>query len=92
VNATGPNAPPLIVATNFRRSGKGTLVYVTKWRFHFYGTLWHRKGDQEWISLAAREWTGPDGKRVFSVLGKFDTHRFSEAAIAAIRRIAGDAP
>jgi hypothetical protein len=94
-------AVPPIVASNYRPIGKGTLVgsanlYVTKWRFHFYGVLLHRKGDSEWIAFPAREWTAQDGKRVFSALGKFETHgdarRFSEMAIAAIRRVAGDAP
>jgi hypothetical protein len=93
------NAPVPIVATNFRRIGKNTLVgsadlHVSKWRFTFYGALWHRKGDQEWISLPAREWTGQDGKRVFAALGKFssqgDARHFSEAAVEAIKLIAGE--
>jgi hypothetical protein len=94
-------APPPIVATTYRPIGKGTLIgsvdlYVTKWRYQFYGALWHRKGEREWVSFPAREWTDPNGERKFSPLGKFRNHgdarRFSEAAIAAIRLIAGGAP
>ena len=52
----------------------------------------HRKGEHDWIALPAREWTDAEGKRVFTVLGKFSSHgdarRFSEAAIAAIKLIA----
>ena len=55
--------------------------------------LWHRKGDQEWVSLPARQWIGTDGKPVFTALGKFSSHgdarRFSEAAIEAIWLTAG---
>jgi hypothetical protein len=92
-------ALPPIVASNWKPINKNTLVgsadiYVTRWRFRFYGVLWHRKGDQEWISLPAKEWTGADGKRVFTALGKFENHgdqrRFSEAAIVAIKQIAGE--
>jgi hypothetical protein len=87
----------MIVASNFKTIGKGTLVgsadlFVTKWRFTFFGCLWHRKGEQEWISLPAKEWTNLDGKKIYTALGRFsshdDTRRFSEAAIAAIKLIA----
>jgi hypothetical protein len=101
-NMNIPSTPlPSIVASNYKAIGKNTLIgsadlYVTKWRFHFYGALWHRKGEREWISLPAREWTDKDGKRAFSALGQFENHgdqaRFNEAAIAAIRLIAGGAP
>ena len=71
-------------------------LFVSKWRFTFFGCLWHRKGEQEWISLPAREWTDAEGKRVFTALGKSssqeDTRRFSAAAIAAIKLIAGEMP
>jgi len=89
-------ALPPIEARNFRRIGRGTLVgsadlYVRKWRFWFYGALWHRKGDREWISFPAREWVDRDGERNFFALGKFETHgdavRFSAAAIAAIKQL-----
>jgi hypothetical protein len=89
-----------IVASNYKPIGKKTLVgsadiYVTQWRFWFYGVLWHRKGELEWISLPAREWTDKGGKRAFSALGKFDNHgdqiRFNQSAVAAIKRIIGDA-
>jgi hypothetical protein len=47
------------------------------------------------ISLPAREWTDAEGRRVFTAPGKFNSHpdacRFSEATIAAIKKIAGDA-
>ena len=88
----------MIVASNFKPIGKKTLVgsadlFVSKWRFTFVGCLWHRNGEFEWISLPAKEWTGPDGKKIYTALGKFsshdDTRRFSEAAIAAIKLIAG---
>jgi hypothetical protein len=94
----GAPAPP-IVASNWRTIGKGTLVgsadlTVSKWRFRFRECLWHRKGNDEWISFPRREWTDQDGKRKFADLGEFVNHgdkrRFSEAAIAAIRLIAGD--
>jgi hypothetical protein len=56
----------------------------------------HRKGEHDWIGLPAREWTDAEGKRVFTVLGKFSSHgdarRFSEAAIAAIKLIAEERP
>ena len=86
----------MIVASNFKPIGKKTLVgsadlFVSKWHFTFFGCLWHRKGELEWISLPAKEWTGPDGKKIYTALGKFsshdDTRRFSEAAIAAIKLI-----
>jgi hypothetical protein len=92
---------PPIIASNYRPIGKGTLVgsvdlYVTKWRFHFYGALWHKEGKSQWISFPARQWHDDSGKTHYVALGKFDAHddarRFSEAAIAAIRLIAGDAP
>jgi hypothetical protein len=92
---------PPIVARNFRPIGKQSLVgradiYVTRWRFWFYGVVWHRVGGRDWISFPAREWTSRDGKRIFSALGKFENHsdqrRFNEVAIAAIRAIAGEAP
>jgi hypothetical protein len=92
---------PPIVARNFRPIGKKSLVgsadiYVAKWRFWFYSVLWHRVGEREWISFPAREWTGQDGQRIFSALGKFENHgdqrRFNEAAVAAIRAIAGEGP
>jgi len=96
-----PGAPPPIVASNWRPVGKNTLVgaadlTVTKWRFTFRGCLWHRKGEREWISFPAKEWTDKDGNRKFSSLGEFVSHgdarRFSELAIAAIKQIAGGAP
>lgn len=97
-SAAAAYAPP-IIASNWRPIRRNSLIgsadlYVRKWRFTFYGALWHRKGEREWISLPAREWTGTDGKRVFSALGKFSRHgdarRFSEPAIEAIKRIAGE--
>jgi protein gp37 len=96
--AAAAYAPP-IIASNWRPIRRNTLIgsadlHVRKWRFTFYGALWHRKGEREWISLPAREWTGADGKRVFSALSKFSSHgdarRFSETAIEAIKRIAGE--
>jgi hypothetical protein len=87
----------VIVASNFKPIVKRTLIgsadlFVSKWRFTFVGCLWHRKGEFEWISLPAKEWTGPDGKKIYTALGKFsshdDTRCFSEAAIAAIKLIA----
>jgi hypothetical protein len=86
-----------IMASNWRPIRRNTLIgstdlYVRKWRFTFYGAPWHRKGEREWISLPAKEWTGPD----YTALGKFsshdDTRRFSEAAIAAIKLIGTTEP
>ena len=88
----------MIVASNFKPIGKRTLVgsadlFVSKWHFTIFGCLSHRKGEFEWISLPAKEWIGPDGKKIYTALGKFsshdDTRRLSEAAIAAIKLIAG---
>jgi hypothetical protein len=90
-------ALPSIIAYNFKPIHKGTLIgsadlLVTKRRFNFYGALWHRKGDREWIFLLAREWARADCKHGFSALGKFstpgDARRFSTLAIEAIKRIA----
>src|SRR5215472_11591852 len=85
---------PSIFTSNYCPIDESTLVqsadlYAPKRCFTFYGALWHRKGDQEWLAYSAHEWTDNDGNRQFTAQGRFSSHgdqrRFSEAAIAAIK-------
>jgi hypothetical protein len=92
---------PSIVASNFKRIDKNTLIasadlYVTKWRLTIYGVLWFRKGEKEWVGFPSKEWTDATGAKKYFPFAKFesrdDQDRFNEMAIAAIRQIAGDQP
>jgi hypothetical protein len=99
--AAATYAPP-IIASNWRPIGKGTLVgtadlYIVKWRTDFFGAMWHRKDSREWINFPSREYIDKEtGERKFYPLCKFKNHgdarRFSEAAIEAIKLIAGERP
>jgi len=90
---------PAIVASNFRRIDKNTLVgsadlTVPRWNMRFRGCLWHKRGAKEWVAFAVREWLDRDGSKQYAVLVEFtdrDTHdRFQQAALAAIHRVAGE--
>ena len=53
---------PAIVAANFKRLDKNTLIgsadlTVVRWKLTFRGCLWFRKGSKEWINFPGREWT-----------------------------------
>jgi hypothetical protein len=95
-----PDIPPPAVANNCRPIGKGKLlgaadITVTKWRFVFYGCLYHRKGEREWISFPGKEWIDKDGHRKFSNLCEFINHgdakRFREVALEAVQALAAAA-
>ena len=86
-----------IVATNLRWLHKNTLLAsvdleVPAWRLKFNGSLWHRKGNKEWIAFASREWLDKNGTRQFDDLVQFTDRvvheRFQQAALAAVHRIA----
>jgi hypothetical protein len=89
---TGPG----VVASNFRRIAKNTLVgtvdiEVPAWRLKFKGCLWHQKGDKEWLAFPSREWT-QEGTRHFADLIEITDRsirdRFQRAALAAVHAIA----
>lgn len=83
---------PALIASNFRRIDKNTLI-APRWKIRFRGCLWHRKGNKEWVAFAAREWTDRDGNKQYAVLNEFTDHathdRFQQAALAAIHAVAG---
>ena len=90
---------PGVVASNCRLINKNTLkatadIEVPKWTVKIRGVMWHVKGDSEWIALPSREWLDRDGNRQFAVLIEFTDkdveRRFKDAALAAIKLIAGD--
>ena len=98
-----PDGAPLpkIIASNYKKIGKVSLIgsadlFVTKWRLTIYGVMWFRKGEKEWTSFPSKEWTDGAGAKKYFPFARFENHgdqsRFSEIAVAAIRRIAGDPP
>jgi hypothetical protein len=91
---------PAIVAANFKRLDKNTLIgsadiTVVRWKLTFRGCLWFRKGSKEWVNFPGREWLDRDGSKQFADLIKFTDRetfeRFQVAALAAIHKVAGEA-
>lgn len=91
---------PAIVAANFKRLDKNTLIgsadlTVVRWKLTFRGCLWFRKGSKEWINFPGREWTDNAGDKQYADLIKFTDRetfeRFQVAALAAIHKVAGEA-
>jgi hypothetical protein len=90
---------PAIVAENFKRLDKNTLIgsadlTVVRWKLTFRRCLWFCKGSKEWINFPGREWIDRNGLTQYADLIKFtdrDTHdRFQQAALAAIHAVAGE--
>ena len=88
---------PGIVASNFRRLDRGTLLgscdlTVPRWKLTFCGCTWHRNAGREWVNFAGREYLDRGGQRQFAVLVKFNdpdvAARFRAAALEAVHLIA----
>lgn len=85
-----------IIASNFRKIGKGTLIgtvdlEIVGWKLLFKECLWHRKEDREWIQFPRREFSDREGNRKFADIITFTDRevsgRFQKAALAAAREL-----
>ena len=90
-------ADAAIIATNFRRIGKGTLLAsvdleITGWKLLLKECLWHQKDSREWIQFPRREYNDREGNRKFTDIISFTDRtvsgRFQAAALKAVHEIA----
>jgi putative DNA primase/helicase len=82
---------PGVIATNFRRLHKGTIVAtadltITGWRITFCGVMWHRRGERELVQIPSREWLR-DGVKQYAILVKFVDSQVDKRWQAAAFRV-----
>ena len=86
---------------NLRRINKNTLIgtadiEVPAWGVTFRNVLWHRKGQQEWVSFPSREWadrkTGEIKYANLVELTRPVRERFQHAALEGLHQLAEAKP